>query len=194
MAESKHGCGHECCGHEFEYYYRAGPGTRPGLCGHDFRFYFGIFNGDHDPMMCCRCHAAPGQQDIYHQIINKNSNGRAAAAEAAAAVVPPEAPAKGSPAKAAGKDEKGARGKGAKGEGGEGGAGVAGPEDPGHAALRQCVVCLDEPPTMACVPCGHMCLCDGCDQHMAAAKASPLCRFQCPLCRLTVQHTMRIYF
>jgi len=109
----------------------------------------------------------------------------------AAAAKPPAAEAecevaKGSPAKAAGKDEKGAKGKG--------GAGVAGagPEDLGHAAQRQCVVCLDEPPTLACVPCGHVCLCDGCGQHMATANASG--RFQCPVCRLTVQCTMRIYF
>lgn len=25
---------------------------------------------------------------------------------------------------------------------------------------QKCVICLDEPPTMICIPCGHMCLCE----------------------------------
>lgn len=26
---------------------------------------------------------------------------------------------------------------------------------------QTCVICLDSPPNMVCIPCGHMCLCDG---------------------------------
>lgn len=26
---------------------------------------------------------------------------------------------------------------------------------------QTCVICLDYPPNMVCIPCGHMCLCDG---------------------------------
>ena len=53
-----------------------------------------------------------------------------------------------------------------------------------------CVVCLDAPPALACVPCGHVCLCDACGQALAARAAA---RFKCPVCRLKVQCTMRVY-
>lgn len=26
---------------------------------------------------------------------------------------------------------------------------------------QKCVICLDAPPTMICIPCGHLCLCEG---------------------------------
>jgi hypothetical protein len=57
-------------------------------------------------------------------------------------------------------------------------------------AQATCVVCLDAPPALACVPCGHVCLCDACSQALAAQAAA---RFKCPICRLKVQCTMRVY-
>jgi len=52
-----------------------------------------------------------------------------------------------------------------------------------------CVFCLDAAPTLACVPCGHVCMCDQ-DAKVFAAQATDL---RCPICRNPVQCTMRVY-
>jgi hypothetical protein len=43
---------------------------------------------------------------------------------------------------------------------------------PGYSAA--CVICLEAPPTMVVVPCGHMCLCEKCADKVA--KTCPICR------------------
>jgi hypothetical protein len=50
-------------------------------------------------------------------------------------------------------------------------------------ALLLCSICMDAPKTRACVPCGHVCVCEAC--------AAPLKR--CPICRVTCTDIMRIY-
>ena len=47
----------------------------------------------------------------------------------------------------------------------------------------QCVICLDAPKSRACVPCGHVCVCERC--------AAPLTH--CPICREECTDLMRIY-
>jgi hypothetical protein len=52
-----------------------------------------------------------------------------------------------------------------------------------------CVVCHDQKPVMAVVPCGHLCLCEGCSSSCMEISGSRLC----PLCRGNMQTTMKIY-
>lgn len=58
---------------------------------------------------------------------------------------------------------------------------------PDNLILRQpnsCVVCLSEPSTHACAPCGHRCICETC-------STSPLNR--CPLCQGEIILIMSIF-
>jgi len=50
----------------------------------------------------------------------------------------------------------------------------------------ECVVCMDRFPFFACVPCGHLCLCQDCLQQMPDQR-------QCPVCMMTMTSTVRIY-
>ena len=54
----------------------------------------------------------------------------------------------------------------------------------GVQQIAECVVCLEEGPTHAVLPCGHRCLCARC--LAAAAK-------ECPVCRTPSQGTVRIF-
>ena len=47
----------------------------------------------------------------------------------------------------------------------------------------QCVICLDAQKSRACIPCGHICVCERC--------AAPLTT--CPICRETCTDLLRIY-
>eukprot|EP00928_Gymnodinium_smaydae_P015418 TRINITY_DN156_c0_g1_i2.p1 TRINITY_DN156_c0_g1~~TRINITY_DN156_c0_g1_i2.p1 ORF type:complete len:289 (+),score=49.11 TRINITY_DN156_c0_g1_i2:639-1505(+) len=51
--------------------------------------------------------------------------------------------------------------------------------------VGECVVCLDNPPTVALVPCGHRCVCDAC---VAATSLQ-----NCPICRWLVTGRIRIW-
>ena len=59
----------------------------------------------------------------------------------------------------------------------------------GHRVVHQagitCSVCLDKPPEMASVPCGHLCLCMRCSGHQTWQE--------CPICRQRVERIMRIF-
>ena len=50
---------------------------------------------------------------------------------------------------------------------------------------NKCVVCLDNDPTMALLPCGHRCVCMSCGTIDILPK--------CPMCREDVQEIRRIY-
>ena len=54
------------------------------------------------------------------------------------------------------------------------------------ATALQCVVCMTNERSMACVPCGHRCLCDACGKHEAAGD-------RCPMCREPVMMFMRVF-
>tara|TARA_Y100000389_G_scaffold196605_1_gene229807 strand:- start:3934 stop:4569 length:636 start_codon:yes stop_codon:yes gene_type:complete len=47
-----------------------------------------------------------------------------------------------------------------------------------------CVICLEKPPIMACVPCGHKCLCKDC-----ATEEIKIC----PMCRAPITGYLRIF-
>ncbi len=51
-----------------------------------------------------------------------------------------------------------------------------------------CLICTEARADMACVPCGHMCVCEGCFGTMPAAN-----RARCEMCRATVDSRMRIF-
>tara|TARA_B110000196_G_scaffold233075_1_gene201503 strand:+ start:297 stop:806 length:510 start_codon:yes stop_codon:yes gene_type:complete len=61
---------------------------------------------------------------------------------------------------------------------------TAAPPPTGETGSKdECVVCMDRPRSIVLIPCGHRCLCD------AAA-----CRLlTCPVCRVDVQLSTRIY-
>jgi hypothetical protein len=48
----------------------------------------------------------------------------------------------------------------------------------------ECVVCLDGASTHACLPCGHLCACEGCSVSLAR---------ECPLCRTPCMQWVRIH-
>jgi hypothetical protein len=50
-----------------------------------------------------------------------------------------------------------------------------------------CVVCLDAPPTMAYVPCGHQVICSSCSQGLGIGP------YSCPLCRADSFMVIKIY-
>ena len=55
--------------------------------------------------------------------------------------------------------------------------------DSADGGESECVVCMDMPRQFAMVPCGHLCLCERCkDNHTS-----------CPICRSTVDKTLRVY-
>jgi hypothetical protein len=62
-------------------------------------------------------------------------------------------------------------------------------EKEGCSTQDFCVVCHDQKPVMAVVPCGHLCLCEGCSSSCMERSGSRLC----PLCRGSMQSTMKIY-
>jgi hypothetical protein len=56
------------------------------------------------------------------------------------------------------------------------------------AKVDDCVICHDNEAVRAIVPCGHHCLCDNC-----AAQVMTSVPRTCPLCRESVQMTLKIY-
>jgi len=57
------------------------------------------------------------------------------------------------------------------------------PQPPEAPPKRECVVCYDKEPTMAMIPCGHVCACDDCAEFLR----------DCPMCRAPVLEARRIY-
>jgi hypothetical protein len=53
-----------------------------------------------------------------------------------------------------------------------------------------CVVCHTQPAERAIIPCGHLCLCDGCSRTLVGSSST---LWYCPLCRGSLLSTLRIY-
>jgi tetratricopeptide (TPR) repeat protein len=58
------------------------------------------------------------------------------------------------------------------------------PADGDSVEGGECVVCLEMQAQIAVIPCGHVCLCAGCNQH----------QHFCPICRVPVTGSLRVYF
>jgi hypothetical protein len=56
------------------------------------------------------------------------------------------------------------------------------------AERAKCVVCMEEDPTHACVPCGHLCLCEECKDKTVQQADN-----RCAVCRAVVRNFMHIY-
>ena len=52
-----------------------------------------------------------------------------------------------------------------------------------------CVVCFDAPKQYAMLPCMHMCACETCAQRLMATESA-----HCPLCRVPIERTARVFF
>jgi hypothetical protein len=59
----------------------------------------------------------------------------------------------------------------------------------GGQDAQACVICMELPRTMACVPCGHRCMCQNCSQNLIACSSQR----RCPLCRMEVIMAMKIF-
>lgn len=67
----------------------------------------------------------------------------------------------------------------------------------------ECVVCMSARVSTVLIPCGHLCMCSGCAESMAstaaadanhaASEGEPPSGFPCPLCRVTVASTQRVF-
>jgi hypothetical protein len=57
------------------------------------------------------------------------------------------------------------------------------PQPPEAPWKRECVVCYDKEPTMAMIPCFHVCACEDCFRFLR----------ECPMCRAPVFEARRIY-
>ena len=59
-----------------------------------------------------------------------------------------------------------------------------------------CVICLSEPKTFLCSPCGHKCLCKACADAYRRIDEDGWVRqgkTECPLCRRSVKSVMRVW-
>jgi hypothetical protein len=59
---------------------------------------------------------------------------------------------------------------------------------PVETSRSVCIVCMEQPPTLACVPCGHVCMCE--DDAVAFSRQADR---RCPICRNHVQAIMKVY-
>ena len=55
----------------------------------------------------------------------------------------------------------------------------------------QCMICRDAKKSEAFVPCGHVCMCRACYDHLA--RVSGANSVVCPKCREEVRFTMRVF-
>lgn len=60
------------------------------------------------------------------------------------------------------------------------------------ADFKECVICLSAPLEIACVPCGHLSLCEKCYSEKNNNLSKQL--ETCPICRAPVQLMMKIFF
>ena len=51
-------------------------------------------------------------------------------------------------------------------------------------ADNTCVICMDAPLEVVLIPCGHMCICESCSRQIVV----------CPMCRKTVEDTVKVFF
>lgn len=49
-----------------------------------------------------------------------------------------------------------------------------------------CVICMENPSSRACVPCGHMCICEKCQIRCSRTNV-------CPICRVHIERIIKIY-
>ena len=54
------------------------------------------------------------------------------------------------------------------------------------ATALMCVICMSDEKSIACVPCGHKCLCEGCGAHEVVGD-------KCPMCREPIKMFMRVF-
>ena len=51
-----------------------------------------------------------------------------------------------------------------------------------------CCVCRDNNKTVLLLPCKHLCLCEGCSEHIGTRRMTA-----CPVCRQAVSDVLRVY-
>ena len=67
-------------------------------------------------------------------------------------------------------------------------ASASAPAPPAGASNgNECVVCTDNPASFVIVPCGHVCLCEGCRDALLARGGD------CPICRGAISTTCKVF-
>ncbi len=54
---------------------------------------------------------------------------------------------------------------------------------------QECVVCMDAPRELACIPCGHLCMCEHCAYRLLEEEK----KNKCPLCNAEITDTNKIF-
>lgn len=54
---------------------------------------------------------------------------------------------------------------------------------------QECVVCMDAPRELACIPCGHLCMCEHCAYKLLEEEKAN----KCPLCNAEITDTNKIF-
>jgi len=54
---------------------------------------------------------------------------------------------------------------------------------------QECVVCMDAPRELACIPCGHLCMCEHCAYRLLEEEKAT----KCPLCNAEITDTNKIF-
>lgn len=52
--------------------------------------------------------------------------------------------------------------------------------------VQECVICLENTPSVICLPCAHFCMCSSCFTQLPSKGDKP----PCPLCRRTILQTI----
>lgn len=53
--------------------------------------------------------------------------------------------------------------------------------------ISECIICMDAKPSLAFIPCGHVCTCNGCSSKMGRHNMQ-----NCPLCRRKIENSFEI--
>jgi len=66
-------------------------------------------------------------------------------------------------------------------------------ELPAPAEESQCSICIDAPVQTCVNPCGHLCMCMDCADHLVASHAATRTCPPCPICRVDIKSVIKTF-